>query len=177
MNLSFFSVFMLFYAIFWGSVASVQGRWKAFQLPLASIPRVHSRVSLSMLLLNLLPLIFFGYVFFVLNGKKASPVIWIAAFQFVVIGVLPAFAVFGFYRLWLGIVEMFPDKYYFKAERPRRQSELDKKYWHVEPVYRTEHQTCVSEPFVNLGVDSGKGNIRWAIYYIVLAALAPWIPT
>lgn len=128
-----------------------------------------------MLLLNILPLIFFGYVLLALNGKNASPVTWIAAFQFVVIGVLPASAVFGFYRLWLGIVERYPDKFYFKAEM--RLLKPDKKYWHVEPVYRTNHQPKVEEPVVNLGVDSGKSNIRWAIYYIVLAASAPWLPT
>jgi hypothetical protein len=127
MNLSFSDVFMVFFAIFWGTVASVQGRWKAFQLPLASIPRIGRRVRLSMLLLNLLPLIFFGYVLLILSDKTPSCRTWLASLQFVIIGVLPAFAVFGFYRLWLGIIERSPDKYYFKAET---SSELgdDRKY-------------------------------------------------
>lgn len=177
MSLSVFDVFMVFYAIFWGSVAGVQGRWKAFQLPLASIPRICRRVILSMLLLNLLPLIFFGYVYFVLNGKNLCSVTWIASIQVVVIGILPASAVFGFYRLWLGIIEVSPDKYYYKAETPKRSSKLKEKYWHVEPVYLTYHQANFEQPYVYLGFDSGKSNILWAICYIVIAALVPWLPT
>jgi hypothetical protein len=49
-----------------------------------------------------------------------------------VFAVVPAFAVLGFYRLWLGIVEKWPDCFY-----AANSGLLDDKYRHVEPVYRT----------------------------------------
>ena len=164
--------FMLFFAIFWGTIASVQGRWKAFQLPLIGrIPVVKHRVCLSFLLLNLAPLMFFAYGIAILAEACISARPTIAALQLVINGILPAFAIFGFYRLWLGIVEKWPDSFYAKDKDSKY---LDGKYWHVEPTYCTKHNSA-EEPCVNLGIDSAHRNIFWAIGYIAVGMLAPWL--
>jgi hypothetical protein len=165
--------FMLFFAIFWGTIASVQGRWKAFQLPLVGrVPVVNCRVCLSFLFLNLFPLMFFAYCIAVLTKAGVSARPYIAGLQLVINGVLPAFAVFGFYRLWLGTVEKWPDSFYAKARDPKC---LDKKYWHVEPIYSNQHQEGTGEPCVNIGIDSANRNIIWAIGYISVGLIAPWL--
>ena len=165
-------VFMVFFAIFWGTVASVQGRWKAFQLPLVfRVPRVGARVILSMGILNLLPLLFFAYVFWILAGKTPTGLTVLDFVEMVVNGVLPAFAVFGFYRLWLGIVERFPDIFYNKERKA-----FQNKNWHSDPINCTSHNPEQEEPVVYLGSDLGRLNMAWALGYILVAAVAPWIP-
>jgi hypothetical protein len=171
-------VFMLFYAIFWGAVANVQPRWKAFQLPLIGlVPKVGWRTLLSFVLLNVVPLIFFAYVLWVLPHKAVdfhfSSYLWLS-----IQGVVPAFAVFGFYRLWLGVVEMWPERFYHANRKGDLNSngteELEEKYWHVEPIYRTDHKKTVEQPFIDIGTNSALRNIMWALLYILVGVVAPF---
>lgn len=166
------TVFMLFYAIFWGAIANAQPRWKAFQWPLISkMPQVKHRVWTAVLVLNVLPLCFFAYGMWALCGRgptTATPLT--GSLHYIIRGVVPAFAVFGIYRVWLAILELNPS--YFYAADP---IQIDKKYRHVEPTYR--HRLVSRKgPVVDLGEDAGWGNFRAGLIYVLLAGLAPWCP-
>lgn len=182
-------VFMLFFAIFWGAIANVQPRWKQFQWPLVwrGLKFVNHRVLLSVVLLNIVPMLFFGYVMHQLSfcpvEKKtdATPSIGAAA-AIVLCGVLPAFAVFGFYRMWLGIVELCPKCFY--SPWPANEQALPQKHWHVEPTFRLPHETINpsnnsnerERPVVELGdCVSGWLNLVWGIVYFIIGAVAPLI--
>jgi hypothetical protein len=93
------TVFLVFYAIFWGYIAGVQPHWKASYFPLVCrIPQARHRTGLAVIILNFLPLIFW-YVMWALAGPqlhKITPAL--ASVDYVIRGVLPAVAVFGFYR-------------------------------------------------------------------------------
>jgi hypothetical protein len=178
--------FMVFFAIFWGAIFSVQGRWKAFQLPLVGcVPVVKCRVLLSFILLMVAPVAIFACVFVNLADARLSVCKYIMALQLGVYAVLPAFSVFGCYRLWLGIVERFPGAFYCRR-RSRLGEGLEERYWHVEPIYYTElvpdgaltDPNTMKDPpgpHVLLGRDdSAIRNIFWALVYIALAFL-PWL--
>src|SRR6266852_5259407 len=95
-------IFMVFYAIFWGTVASAQTRWKAFHWPLLFRCAPASwRLLLSFLFLSVMPIVFFVWAVLRLANTGAVLVI-----KETLLGVVPAIAIFGFYRLWLGIAEL-----------------------------------------------------------------------
>lgn len=126
------NVFIVFYAIFWGMVANVQPRWKAFQLPLVFRfrPATH-RVVLSFIALNVLPICYFGWTIWMLSGDHLQVKEWgpSSVVLLLVHAVLPAFATFGFYRLWLGIVELNP--LYFYAPN---SAGIPEDFRHAEPT-------------------------------------------
>lgn len=168
-------VFMLFFAIVWGNVANVQPRWKAFQWPLFfSFSKARHRVFLSVLCLNLLPIFFFGYVLWANsfheynNSLNTISVI----IRLIIHSVIPAFSVFGFYRLWLGIIEHSPN--YFYANSPY---ELQVEFRHVEPTFvvnalQTRLPNC---PVVELNPKTAWVNLVVAIIYIGISMLFPWL--
>jgi len=139
------NLFAVFFAIFSGFVGSVQLRWNMF--PWAEVDlcdfwvilskllcrrrrragafsarcnyRAAYRLLLSTVLLNLIPLAYFIIVFFVLRKASNSTEDWdlfTAAFQ-TTWGILPSFAAFGFYRLWIGIVQCCPRSFYNLRDR------------------------------------------------------------
>lgn len=154
-------IFVVFFAIFWGTVGNVQGRWKMFQFPLIYLPHVAARLVLSTLLLNVCPIIFFAVAFFLLRDTPtSSPSQWtfLATLRQTVAGVIPAFAIFGFYRIWLGIVELFPTRFY------QRNDQQDPSIREIEPSIETIH--------------IGKypmGNIVFGTVYVILAIAAPFL--
>lgn len=166
------SVFMLFYAIFWGAIANAQPRWKAFQWPLFSrMPQVKRRVLTAVLLLNVLPLCFFAYGMWALYGRGPTATAPLSgSLHYLIRGVIPAFSVFGIYRLWLAILELNPNCFY--ASDPMA---IDEKYRHVEPTYRHRLDDRKG-PVVDLGEDGGWVNFRVGLIYVLLAGLAPWCP-
>ena len=166
------TVFMLFYAIFWGAIANAQPRWKAFQWPLISeMPQVKHRVWTAVLVLNVLPLCFFAYGMWALYGRGPTNTTPLSgSLHYIIRGVVPAFAVFGIYRLWLAILELNPS--YFYAADPEK---VDEKYRHVEPTYRHRLDDRKG-PVVDLGEDAGWANFRAGLIYVLLAGLAPWCP-
>lgn len=166
-------VFMLFFAIIWGAVANVQPRWKAFQWPLI---RRHgparNRLLLSLLVLNAIPLLLFGYVVWVL-GAHHGPDMGHPIFHLVGHGVVPAFALFGCYRLWLAIVEACPSTFYSSKVG---NGGVPEKYQHSEPTYRnTPDNTQTQLPIVHLGPDTAGPNAGAALLYLVVGMAAPWI--
>lgn len=171
---------MLFYAIFWGYVANAQGRWKAFQLPLARrIPQVGRRVLLSFVWLNMWPFFFFVFVWWVLAQKQVYlPICLGQALILMTNAIIPAFAAFGFYRVWLGVVEHSPSTFY--VAYPDKLKLLDG-HEHVEPVYATDLRTQPGKQddrpkvlIVHLGKGTGTSNVRWGLGYILVGLLACW---
>jgi hypothetical protein len=180
-------VFLVFYAIFWGTVGSAQPRWKAFQWPLVGkVPQVTSRVWLSFIVLTVAPIAFFGYtmVLLSLGGHQECRGPIEAVVNLILHGVIPAFAIYGFYRLWIGLVERKADRYYASDI-----SKLDEAYWHTEPTYRSRwddngipgtmasrirNLRDVDLPRVDLTRSASKANLMIGGLYVGVAALAPW---
>jgi hypothetical protein len=106
------TVFTLFFAIFWGTVANAWPRWRPFNWAFFFDRRVSLRVTWSMLMLNIAPILFFGYVFFHLGGAKADIEHWRDIFT----AVVPAFGVFGIYRIWIAGIEFCPRRFYYQNE-------------------------------------------------------------
>lgn len=118
------NTFMVFFVIFWGAIFNVQGRWKAFQFPFFGIFKKLTRRALFIVVLNVLPIIYFGIVPWIIKDFPKQNQIQDTIF----LGVIPAFGIFGFYRLWLGILELSPKLYYYDSKIP------DTKYRHSEPL-------------------------------------------
>lgn len=173
-------VFMLFFAIFWGATANVQPRWKAFQFPLMFTQglrwNVCRRVCLALLLLNLLPIVYFGYILYSTSlpgrGPAGGDTTFIVVTKILIQGVLPALGMFGIYRLWLAIIELKPGLFY----KPK-PDDVPEMYRHVEPTYRLsdKEQRCPSEPVIDLGKDTGKGNLIAALIYLIVGLISPWL--
>jgi hypothetical protein len=106
------TLFALFFAILWGGILSVQGRWLAFH-PAVNYGHIARRWILSITVLNVGPVVYFAVAYLCLQPGTDT-------FRLVVGAVLPAFAIFGFYRLWQSIVQAAPACFY------KRSSEMPK---------------------------------------------------
>jgi len=158
------SIFILFYAIFWGFIASVQGRWKMFHWPLIKYRHVANRLALSFFLLNILPVLFFAMAFFMLRNTPANETSqwnWGETIKQVFTGVVPALAVFGFYRLWLAAVELWPTLFY---QCKNQQGKAIKK---IEPTIEKLH----------INKKYGPWNLLFALLYLLIATVTPWLLT
>ncbi len=166
-------IFVVFFAIIWGTTTGVHGRLKMFNYPLWGIvPQVRRRILLSHIFMNLFPLVFFGLAMNVLSHPP-NTIVWsiIGTLRAIVHGVIPAMAIFGFYRFWLGIVESRPEKYYRKDDKtpwvpkgkPRLSIEIPKG---IDP--RIESLPLVLELSERVW---GK-NIFVAVCYILIALIA-----
>lgn len=114
-------VFVLFYAIFWGIISNAQVRWKAHHWPFLHVPQARDRLLLSIVVLNILPVTFFALALWSLAAlaiPQSPPSAWTlrTCIGIVFFGVLPAYAFFGFYRLWLGLMETNPDRFYVRGD-------------------------------------------------------------
>ncbi|MFA6978020.1 MAG: hypothetical protein WC209_01755 [Ignavibacteriaceae bacterium] len=106
-------IFTLFFAIAWGTAANSQPRWGAFAY--ANIcglegGKVFRRILLSWIILNIAPICYFVLVLGSLNNAswnnlKLYP--WSACMYWrLVLVIITAFAPFGFYKLWMGLVQV-----------------------------------------------------------------------
>jgi hypothetical protein len=96
-------IFLVFFAIFWGTVANAWPGRKPFQWPLLKHGPVFRRLILSMILLNIVPVLYFAWILSVLGARHHG----------VIIALLPAFSVFGFYRIWLGLTQCVAGWFYY----------------------------------------------------------------
>lgn len=151
-------IFAIFFAIFWGTSSNAWPKWKPFHWPLFPHSRqVRYRTGLSVLVLNVLPLFYFVWAYSWLGSKEC---------KFVGLAVVPAFAVFGFYRLWIGLVECKPESFYhrndeIKAAFAPRDVRGVKPDEYIEP---TIESLCLKE--------WGAGpNIGFACMYLGIATL------
>lgn len=148
-------VYIIFFAIFWGVMANAQPRWKAFHWCYIQMSNVRKRLMLSMALLNFFPILFFAGALWILRGPSQNASSWTAGTvaKIVLLGVLPAFSTFGFYRLWFGLVEIWPDSFYQKND---------------DGKYVTEDE---SQALVYLTPEAGPKNVIFGIVYIVVGAM------
>lgn len=151
-------IFCLFFAVFWGIVGNVQPRWKAFHWPYVrdkGFPHAARRLCLSMVLLNVLPITYFGVALCCLASPPQSPWPPTSVLPLIIFGVLPAFAGFSFYRIWLSFVEHNPDRYY-----PKHKSGT---------FYTTEDQVQRCDPEVKLYLSrsTARGNMFAGVGYLV----------
>ena len=144
------SIFVVFFAIFWGAVFNVQGRWKMFQ-PILSFPHIRHRFIFSFLLLNVVPILFFAWTFFRLKDTPGETWLQISA------GVLPAFAIFAFYRLWMGVVGLTPT--YFYQSKKKQDADLK----NIDPTVEELH----------LGHRFNGWNFMFSALYLVVAIVGP----
>jgi len=175
-------VFIVFFAIFWGAVANVQPRWKAFQFPLMFTQglrwNVFRRVCLAVLLLTVLPILYFGYILYSTSlpgrGPAEGDKALMTVSKILLQGILPALGMFGIYRTWLAIVELRP-KWFYKSDL----KDVPDKYRHVEPTYRLRYDDDGKKHFptavVDLGEDAGKGNLLAALIYLIVGLVSPWL--
>ena len=107
------TIFTLFYAIIWGTLANVWSRWGAFSWPLMWDPqqKVVQRGVLSLIIINIVPILFFAYMFLSLANYALGTSIYVAFLKLTVI-ILQPFALFGFYWIWVGIIQTFPSRFY-----------------------------------------------------------------
>lgn len=171
------TVFMVFYAIFWGAVSNVQPRLRAFHWELFfRLPKVRCRALLSFIVLNVAPLVFFGYILWALAVRTALPLDRPLAkvSQLVIRGVVPAFGIFGLYWVWIAIVEFFPHRFYFA-----NPDDLTPNCRHIEPTYRVESEPPGTPvrvtPVVDLYPDGRWERLCFGLAYLIVAALAPWL--
>lgn len=166
------TVFTVFFAIFWGLVANVQPRWKAFQLPLVfNLHWPRRRAVLSVCLFNVLPLLFYGWTLYVLNQAHRVQANWtlVDFLGLILHAVVPAFAAFGFYRLWLGIVEIRPK--YFYAET---QATLPQQYQRLIPQ-GIAIEPSLDELSIRPDARTAGKNLFWAIVYLIFALALPFL--
>jgi hypothetical protein len=188
------TIFMLFFAIFWGGVFNVQAGWKAFQWPLVHFScrpkkpkkgetdpqteerenhnakavvweRVRNRVLLSFGMLNVLPLIFFGVALGALANQTAASSTCVTILKLTGYGVVPAFAAFGFYRIWLGLLECKPDCFYVKCK-----ADLPEEYKNSEPT--TAERWYPIPKGEKLKLTTAGRNLGWGFTYVGVAAVA-----
>ena len=154
------SIFVVFFAIFWGAVFNVQGRWRMFQ-PLVRYPHIRRRLALSILLGNVVPILFFAWIFFRLRDTPGtSPADWsfLETLGQIFAGVLPAFGIFGFYRLWMAIVEFSPGAFY-ESQAKKTPALKD-----IDPTIEELH---VDHQF------EGWHNLIFAVLYFIVAGAGP----
>jgi hypothetical protein len=158
---------MVFYAIFWGGIFNALTKWKAFQLPLIKkLPEVSRRVCLSFIILNIMPILYFAIILFILSFIQFD----VTIISIIIIGIIPAFGIFGFYRLWFGIIELFPSKYYC------HKGSLPNQYLFIEPTINNSHKRKKDPNRIYIGDnESGKLNVFWALGYVGVGVLVPTI--
>jgi hypothetical protein len=117
-------IFLVFFAIFWGTSANAWPKRKPFHWPFFFYSgRVRARAVWSVLMLNIVPVFYFGWVLMKLGRAAPHPVVvWCD----VVAGVAPAFGIFGIYRIWIAVTEFWPSWFYYwdKAEQAQRKPDL-----------------------------------------------------
>jgi hypothetical protein len=108
-------IFVVFYAILWGTAANAQPRWRAFQWGQIFRDRfTWKRILLSFFLLNVIPILFFIHMYWVLSKEFwwfNTPASWAGTVRLLG-AVVPGFAAFGFYRLWMATVQKWPTLFY-----------------------------------------------------------------
>jgi hypothetical protein len=162
------TLFTVFFAVFWGTVANVQPKWKAFQWPLVGrVKPVKFRVLWAFLVLNVFELGYFGWALGKLGDAKFA---CLSGLGLVWRGVIPAFAAFGFYRLWFGLVELRPLWFYLK-----RSHNLPPEFRKSEPtVEELWYPRNIGGRLQEIPITTGCQNLLFALLYLI-AAVVPLV--
>lgn len=152
--------FLVFFAIFWGTAANAWPKRKPFHWTFVLYSwRVAGRVVWSIVGLNIAPVLFFSCTLQELGQKAAASTVgWPA----VALGVTPAFAVFGLYRLWIAGIELCPTAFYYRDES--------------EMIARGKYDLRGVDPTITELTLRRKwwwANALFGVVYIAVAALVP----
>lgn len=150
------TVFALFFAISWGTVANAQPKWKAFAWGQFREHRTIQRLFLSILFLNAVPVVFFVTVLCLLGGPRWTLVAWDtrAGLQMIA-AVVPAFGTFGFLRIWTSVVQ-WKTQWFYPDERERRLLGIDLLPADLNPKW-------------------ARGNFLFGVAYVLIGLAVPWL--
>jgi hypothetical protein len=116
-------IFLLFFAIFWGTSANAWPKWKPFHWPFFFYSkRVAARVLWSLVMLNIVPVIFFTCILMRLGTPSHTSIV---SLREVLTGIVPAFAFFGIYRIWMAVIERWPSAFYYKDHSEQKKDKPD----------------------------------------------------
>lgn len=121
-------IFVVFFAIFWGAIFNVLARWKPYNFGLIfdrEVTYVTRRIGLALIILTLFPLLYFIVIFYILGQNSnlcdSQKKCIIEVIKWCLSSIIPAFAIYGFYRLWIGIIECSPESFYcYSWELPNK---------------------------------------------------------
>ena len=156
--------FTVFFAIFWGAIFNVLPKWKPFPFPvLVDVSQAKYRLVLSIVLLNIAPISFFGWTIYILSFIQITDWNATTIATLLASAVIPAFSNFGFYRVWVWFVEWKPSWFY-------RTNGI------FQPNIPVEAEPTV----VSLGLDYAtiktcSLHLVTAILYLAAAFISPWI--
>lgn len=127
-------IFVVFFAIFWGIQGNAQPRWKAFDWGNLWDATTRRRAFLSFLLLNIAPIIYFLIVFWLLGHHLWQIKTWGTWDVLLILpAIVAALGVFGFYKLWMGTVQVCSERFYGDQSHRQKfniclnEKDLDKK--------------------------------------------------
>lgn len=173
-------IYSVFYAIFWGASFNVLPRWKPFNFGLIfnkKVKHISRRISLALFILNISPILYFIGILYLLRLKgNLCDSQWnclIEVTALVLASIIPAFGIFGFYRIWLFVVESFPNKYYLEHNlipseiKPYRGAAYEGAYEAEPGLEKLGIEPCNKH--------SKYRNLCTGLFYILLGFLTPFL--
>jgi hypothetical protein len=165
-------VFTLFYAITWGTAANSQPRWKGFAWGAFRDRQTGTgwRLVLSIIVLNVLPLIYFAFILCCLGyGAWTNASQWdFNAGWKILLSTVPALAPFGFYRIWIACVEFSPGCFY-GAGLTRAACRNWQAGTQLPPAWR--RIGIEIKPESDLNPDWAFGNLLGGVIYVILGLI------
>ena len=150
-------IFTVFFAIFWGAIANTQPKWKAFHYTFfCRIWQTTCRLVLAFLVLNVLPILYYCTLLSSLQTSEGQSVQWA---YIALKGIVPAFAAFGFYRLFIAVLESFPLLFY-RLDDGGEYPKFD-----IEPTIKSLGLLTTLSRFKNAVL-----NLLFALVYVLGAA-------
>jgi len=171
-------LFAIFFAIFWGTSSNAWPKWKPFHWTLLlHSGRIFCRTVLSLVILNVFPVLFFVWMLGKLGGLIPDDALssFGSTWRVVVPAIVPAFAVFGFYRLWVGLIEIKPELFYHAKDKINGD-------FAPRNVTGPNGEDFIEPTIESLGLEgkdwSAGPNLLFAATYIVVSAVVPlfWPP-
>jgi hypothetical protein len=168
------AVFTLFFAISWGIVSNVLPRWKPFHYAMWSYPDFQQptrRILLAFILLNILPWVSFALVLFCLRARAPGLEKWnLGAYILLIFRtIFPGLAPFGFYRIWIAVIQSWPTLFY-----------AEKQDLVPEPFRTANGSTAVQvEPDIEtlrLRLPGAGKNFCFGVIYVAFGLFALFIP-
>jgi len=143
------TVFALFFAILWGTLANSWPRWRAFDISLAKEEGrclTYWRWFFSLFALNIVPFFLFIFVFIKLNSwQLCGPLSGIITKLFLIM--LQPLSLVGIYWIWISILQKHRTTFYPFLMRKAIYGDLEEK---------------------SLGRQYAKSNFWWGLGYLIV---------
>jgi hypothetical protein len=172
-------IFAVFFAVLWGTAANAWPKWKPFHWTFfLHSRRVARRVLWSFFMLNIVPISYFVWI--MVRGLNRCPDGSATDWRSVLPGVIPAFAMFGFYRLWIAGIELRPKLFYY-SDYAEMRTEGKEDLIGVDPTIEEDPHATGPAP-LRLKPKWWWANALFGIIYILFgisyraaALLIPWL--